>query len=653
MLTLLIALSIASPLELATQTGPEDAVWSVQTHAFAGGDRHRATATWKGLDVVGADVIVVGDTLRSSNPWDRPTGRLAVPQKVAQDVAQRLLGGAALAWAPRVEPVIVAFDGARYAWQVDVASANPFAAWRVWVDGETGRALAALPTSFSADGSVYSGDPLSSQVQTVTLEGLSGDDALSGEFADVFSCDDAEIGESLFDSSVCNGLSRHAVPDSSGNFLFEPEPESYDDPFAEVHLYHHLDIVSRWAQDTYGFSRASPTTAFTNFEMANAFYGDFDGDGVADIAMGQFEGIDLTYDPDVIYHEFGHGIVGGVAALGFLDADETGLRWDGGALNEGTADVIALLLTQDPAIGAYAGTAFDRTAIRDLVQPRSCPEDLVGEVHADGLLWGHLFYRLTLDERLELADVEALLWGALSTWGPTTDWTEAGESLLDAAEDLRSADALSDDGVTAVEEAVSAANLIDCERVIDLVNDEEHDALLLFTGIPGALEVLPAEVQYRITMPADGSDVDLCFTEWSDRTDNIGYRIHVRRGQPVGHEIVDLSLFGLRTAVPTDFDADFDGEGTGLALTLGPEGDMVTTAGEVLYVSLASRPIDEPESLEFTFARVTLQINGEVIEPATRGGCSCSQSGTPVFLWPLMGLLPMFWRRRPKTPTGN
>jgi hypothetical protein len=454
------------------------------------------------------------------------------------------------------------------------------------------------------------------------------------------------IGESLFDSSVCNGLSRHAVPDSSGNFLFTPEPESYDDPFAEVQLYHHLDIVSRWARDTYGFSPASPTTAFTNFEMANAFYGDFDGDGVADIAMGQVEGIDLTYDPDVIYHEFGHGIVGGVAALGFLDADETGLRWDGGALNEGTADVIALLLTEDPAIGAYAGTAFDQTAIRDLLQPRSCPQDLVGEVHADGLLWGHLFYRLTQDERLEIGDVESLLWGALSTWGPSTDWTEAGQSLLDAATDLRVADALSVDGVAAVEEAVTAANLIDCERVIDLVNDEEHDALLLFTGIPGALEVLPAEVQYRITMPADGSDVDLRFTEWNDRTGNIGYRIHVRRGEPVGHEIVDLSLFGLRTAVPTDFDADFDGEGTGVALTFGPEGDVVTNAGEVLYVSLASRPIDEPESLEFTFARVSLQINGEVPEPIAAGGCACSQMGTPVLAWPLMGLLLVFWRRR-------
>ncbi len=646
MLTLLIALSAASPLELAARTGPENAVWSVQTRDFVGGDRHRVTATWHGLAVVGANAIVVGDTLRSSNPWDRPTGSLAVPEKVAQDVAQRFLGVRALAWTPRVEPVIVAFGEARYAWQVDLASAEPFAAWRVWVDGETGVALAALPTSFAADGSVYSGDPLSSDVQTVTLEGLSGDDALSGEFADVFSCDDAEIGESLFDSSVCNGFSRHAVPDAGGNFLFSPEPESYEDPFAEVHLYHHLDIVSRWAQDTYGFSRPSATTAFTNFEMGNAFFGDFDGDGVADIAMGQLEGIDLTYDPDVIYHEFGHGIVGGVAALGFLDADEMGLRWDGGALNEGTADVIALLLTQDPAIGAYAGTAFGQEAIRDLVQPRSCPEDLVGEVHADGLLWGHLFYRLTLDDRLQITDVEALLWGALSTWGPRTDWTEAGQSLLDAANDLRLADALSDDGVSAVEEAVAAANLIDCERVIDLVNDEEHDALLLFTGIPGALEVLPAEVQYRITMPADDSDVDLRFTEWTDRTDNIGYRIHVRRGQPVGHEIVDLSLFGLRTAIPTDFDDDFDGEGTGLALTFGPEGDVTTSPGEVLYVSLASRPIDEPESLEFTFARVTLQITGEVIEPIAAGGCSCNQAGKSALLWPLMGLLPVFWRRR-------
>src|SRR5690606_8484190 len=144
-----------------------------------------------------------------------------------------------------------------------------------------------------------------------------------------------------------------------GDYLFTPDPASGDDPFGEVQLYYHLDRVSAWVEDRYGFFHDEPIVGRLNFPMTNAFFGDFDGDGRGDVSFGTSEdGHDFAYDADVVYHEFGHSLVDGLGSPGFLNADAIGLDWVGGGLNEGSADVLAMLLTLDPLMAEYAGQAL-------------------------------------------------------------------------------------------------------------------------------------------------------------------------------------------------------------------------------------------------------------------------------------------------------
>jgi len=90
-----------------------------------------------------------------------------------------------------------------------------------------------------------------------------------------------------------------------------------------------------------------------------------------------------------IYHEFGHAVMYTVSpslTAGFIDA--YGFNTTPGGLHEGYADLMTMFVTDDPEIGEYAGAGLGgpgSTAIRDIDNQASCPEDLVGESHADSL----------------------------------------------------------------------------------------------------------------------------------------------------------------------------------------------------------------------------------------------------------------------------
>lgn len=104
----------------------------------------------------------------------------------------------------------------------------------------------------------------------------------------------------------------------------------------------------------------------------NAFY---DGSGINFYAAGGGCGA-TGIIADVVYHEYGHGI---------HDKVFTSLNSNtNGALGEGYADIFAITLTLDPVLGIGF---FNNTTgfVRRYDQaPKVYPQDLIGEVHADG-----------------------------------------------------------------------------------------------------------------------------------------------------------------------------------------------------------------------------------------------------------------------------
>lgn len=86
----------------------------------------------------------------------------------------------------------------------------------------------------------------------------------------------------------------------------------------------------------------------------------------------------LSLISDVMYHEYGHGITN-------VFWDDQGSSFDNGAQGEGYSDVWAIGLTHSPLIGPgfYIGQPAS-TIRRYDINPKVYPQDIVGEVHADG-----------------------------------------------------------------------------------------------------------------------------------------------------------------------------------------------------------------------------------------------------------------------------
>lgn len=84
-----------------------------------------------------------------------------------------------------------------------------------------------------------------------------------------------------------------------------------------------------------------------------------------------------AYFNDVVYHEYGHGI-----------NNDYYQYWSGffgnGALNEGYADIWAMAVSNNPVLGAGFQTDATTYVRRYDIDPKVYPQDLVGEVHADG-----------------------------------------------------------------------------------------------------------------------------------------------------------------------------------------------------------------------------------------------------------------------------
>ena len=126
--------------------------------------------------------------------------------------------------------------------------------------------------------------------------------------------------------------------------------------------------------------------------------------------------------PDVVYHEYGHAI----------NSDRySGTGWGGGmengGLNEGFADVWALSLTTSPVLG-YGWDLIDPTvSVRRYDQNRKIyPQDLVGEVHADGEIIAGSFWDLYLN----LGDMSQMLNLFKYTYDSGVDGPDGTEGII-------------------------------------------------------------------------------------------------------------------------------------------------------------------------------------------------------------------------------
>ncbi|MFK7770147.1 MAG: M36 family metallopeptidase [Mariniblastus sp.] len=187
-----------------------------------------------------------------------------------------------------------------------------------------------------------------------------------------------------------------------------------DDRFEQVVVYHVVDRINSYFHEL-GFDddtgvangiRDFPTLANAHwYDQDQSFY----STGNDAIHMGD-GGVDDGEDADIIAHEFGHAV-----------QHNQNAAWGGGqmgAMGEGFGDYLAASFFREsgdpdfqalhaPAVGEWDALSYssdDPPNLRRVDGTKMFPNDLVGQVHADGEIWSRALWDLNTNMGQRYAD---------------------------------------------------------------------------------------------------------------------------------------------------------------------------------------------------------------------------------------------------------
>lgn len=286
-----------------------------------------------------------------------------------------------------------------------------------------------------------------------------------------------------------------ANKEENGSFIYEDWSKGLkysldtEDIYPEIALYYHMTKIYNYLAglgleeytELPNHEGTKPIMGVANFQMMTSngrsitlqpidnaffsaydpyfsemFYGDFEYNTSDALVFGQGTKADFSYDGDVVYHEFGHGVVDGIAQFDYEGwADEYGFTNEIMGMNEGMADVFSFIITDDPCLAEYVakgvggGDSIDGfSCLRTTTNQNRVNEDFNGESHNDGLplVGAHWeIYRKMLDNGFTKDDFARIFLTALLLV-PHNEigYKEWGELMVEAAAESP-ASALKDD----------------------------------------------------------------------------------------------------------------------------------------------------------------------------------------------------------------
>lgn len=156
---------------------------------------------------------------------------------------------------------------------------------------------------------------------------------------------------------------------SGGDVTWDTE----DATIAEIDTYVFLNQIREWASvyaPDIGLTTTRLRSTVNIDDSCNAYY-----DGNVNFFRKGSGCNNTGRIADVNYHEWGHGLHRSAANSNYLD----------GSVGEGAGDTLAVLNTGDPVMAPYF--MENGSGIREVASNQSYPEDVVGEVHQDGLIF--------------------------------------------------------------------------------------------------------------------------------------------------------------------------------------------------------------------------------------------------------------------------
>jgi hypothetical protein len=229
------------------------------------------------------------------------------------------------------------------------------------------------------DADYFSADPaLAPAYHRVTLTDLDGSGTLTGTYAKVVS----ETGK--------------AATDTGSGFVYTRD----QDQFEQTMGYYWITQAQRYIQSLgFGSNPMLPAVnkrqqllRINQFGGDNSFYRE--GTGKLTITLGK-GGVDDAEDAEVIVHEYGHSVQDNQVP-GF------GSTLEAGAIGEGFGDYLAVTVSEhvaptadEPCVADWDSTSYTSTVphcLRRVDGNKHYPEDLEGEVHADGEIWSRALW---------------------------------------------------------------------------------------------------------------------------------------------------------------------------------------------------------------------------------------------------------------------
>jgi len=470
-------------------------------------------------------------------------------------------------------------------WVFSIGTKNPLGSWLVLVNGISGEVINIAKRTFNATGRVFEQNPNNGGLIEPELLHLSGDGTrLNGQYATTY-------------RYISEGNIQTAIPDSDGNFLYNPsstQPD-FEDPFVEVQSYYHVDRIVDYFVTTHGYTQTrGPLTVLTNYYQGstssptpydNAAY---DGENWT-LTIGQGSTADFGYDATIIYHEVGHSVIDSIAQLLIFGGDKYGMILMPGAIHEGVSDYFAASLLDDPNMNEYIYIG------RNLQNDHKCPEDMIGEPHQDGLVVGGTLWDIRELLGKEISD--RIVYRALFGLPQDTSFKILSNSVMDEIDQLITEGTLTEAEKTQVETIFQERGMDICDRFIDLKGAESYSTLLFGLSMMGesacdyisyaqALGLsMPTAFQWYIDVPEDATTLKIDFSLTLFSPGEEQHWLYLRKEEPVEFELVSI-IPGLVLPLRVQkADKTFEMSN---GFTLTPYTDPPVEPGKRYYVAISS-----------------------------------------------------------------
>lgn len=391
---------------------------------------------YRGVPVYGAQVALHfnrgGEIITVNNSYQPDVQLQSVDPQVsranAMSRAQSLVKGVA---SSRAKGELVIVDLSKsfvLSWHVVVPTDGP--TWEIFVNAENGELLGQprdINHYVNGTGQVFivnaivatrnnslrdnldsaSAVPLSAYT-TVTLLGLVGNGFLDGAFAS-------------------SDRTKKRAFNAVNNFSFGRS----QDGFSETMGYYYIDHAERYIQSL-GFNNVNnrqQVFGVNRLKVDNSFY----SPQSKEISLG-LGGVDDAEDAEVILHEYGHSIQDDQVP-GF------GTTLEAGAMGEGFGDYWGASIGaqfsggfQDLCLAEWDATSYSSTnppCLRQLDSTKHYPEDLAGQVHADGEIWSAALWQLR--SSLGATSADRLVLAAHFLLAPSASFDQGANALVTAA----------------------------------------------------------------------------------------------------------------------------------------------------------------------------------------------------------------------------